>query len=144
MSLARFLADPFADVFDTRMSSFDPFQGEKGGMMSQWRPKVDVKETDNAIVLCAELPGVPRDQINIEVDNGVLTISGEKQQEKKEESEKYHRVERSYGKFSRSMSLPEGVTAEQIQATYNHGLLEVTLPKLQKKDKTGAKRINIK
>jgi len=144
MSLARFLGDPFADVFDTRLSYFDPFQGEKGGLMSSWRPKVDVKETDNAIVLCAELPGVPRDQINIEVDNGVLTISGEKQQEKKEESERYHRIERSYGQFSRSMSLPEGVTADQIQATYNHGLLEVTLPKIQKKEKAGAKRINIK
>lgn len=144
MSLARFFSDPFADAFDTRLSSFDPFLGEKGGLMSQWRPKVDIKETDKAIVLCAELPGVPRDQINIEVDNGVLTISGEKQQEKKDENEKYHRVERSYGKFTRSLSLPEGVTADQIQATYNQGLLEVTLPKVQKKEKTTAQRINIK
>ncbi len=144
MSLARFLGDPFADVFETRLA-YDPFQGaEKGGMLSAWRPKVDVKETDNAIVLCAELPGVPRDQINIEVDNGILTISGEKQQEKKEENERFHRIERSYGKFSRSMALPEGVTADQIQATYNHGLLEVTLPKIQKKEKAGVKRINIK
>lgn len=94
-----------------------------------WRPLCDVKETEKEIVVHAELPGVKKEDIHIELHNGFLTISGERKEEKKEEAEKYHRVERSYGKFARSVAVPEGVTEEQVKAKIDNGVLEVTLPK---------------
>jgi HSP20 family protein len=94
-----------------------------------WNPVCDIKETDKDYIVHAELPGVPKENINIELENGILTISGEKKEEKKEENEKYHRIERSYGKFSRSMTVPEGVTHDQIKAKFENGVLEITFPK---------------
>lgn len=92
-------------------------------------PSVDIKENDNAITVNAELPGMKKEDINISVENGVLTISGERSQEKKEESEKYHRVERSYGSFRRSFALPENVKEADIKASYSDGVLKVDVPK---------------
>jgi HSP20 family protein len=94
-----------------------------------WNPVCDIKETDKDFIIHAELPGVPKENINIQLENGILTISGEKQEEKKEEKEKYHRIERSYGKFSRSMTVPEGVTTDQIKAKFDNGILEISFPK---------------
>ncbi|KYQ89569.1 hypothetical protein DLAC_09522 [Tieghemostelium lacteum] len=101
-----------------------------GGQM--WKPSVDVKETENNLIIKADLPGMTKDQIQIEVDNGQLIISGERSSEKKEDNEKFHRVERSYGSFTRSFAVPEGCTAESINAHFDNGVLELTLPKLQK------------
>lgn len=80
----------------------------------------------------AELPGVKKEDIHLELQGGVLTISGEKKQEKKEENEKWHRVERFYGSFQRKMTVPEGVTEENIKAKFNNGVLEVEFPKAVK------------
>jgi len=96
-----------------------------------WKPICDVKETDKAILVHTELPGIPKECINVDVQNGMLTISGERCYEKKDENERYHRVERSYGKFSRSMALPEGVDNSKIVANYNNGVLELEIPKPQ-------------
>jgi HSP20 family protein len=98
-------------------------------LMRNWRPVCDVKETDQNLVVHAELPGVPKERVKVEFDNNILTISGERTYENKVEGEKWHRTERSYGKFSRSIAMPEGVDPAQISATYKDGVLEVTVPK---------------
>lgn len=96
---------------------------------ANWKPKVDVSENDTSIIVHAELPGLKKEEINVEFADGVLTLSGERKFEKKEENEKYHRIERSYGKFSRSLRLPEGVDPKDMQASYNNGVVELTIKK---------------
>jgi HSP20 family protein len=103
--------------------------------MTLWRPIMDIKETDKDMVLKAELPGVKKEDINIELENGVLTISGEKKEEKKEENERYRRSERCYGKFVRSLTVPQNLTQDQIKAKFDNGVLEVTFPKLYQEKK---------
>ena len=103
---------------------------------------MDLKEQGNNMVVHAELPGVKKEDINIDLTNGFLTISGEKKCHKKEDTDKYHRVERSFGKFSRSMTVPKEVTEDQIKATFNDGVLEVTWPKPMEK-KQSAKKITV-
>eukprot|EP00762_Andalucia_godoyi_P004523 ANDGO_05110.mRNA.1 17.7 kDa class I heat shock protein len=95
-----------------------------------WAPMMDVKETDKEIIVEAELPGLSKADIKIEVDhNNVLKIHGENKMEKKEDNEKWHRVERSWGSFQRSMRLPENANAEQINAKYDNGVLHLNIPK---------------
>ena len=98
-------------------------------MESQWWPKVDLSETKDALVVKAEIPGVEQKDISVSLQNGVLTITGEKRHENEEKDEHYHRVERAYGSFARSLTLPIGVEAEKVNATFKDGLLTVTLPK---------------
>jgi len=105
-------------------------------------PSVDVKENDNAITVHAELPGMKKDDINITVENGQLSISGERSQQKEEENEKFRRVERSYGSFRRSFTLPENVKEENIKASYNDGILTVELPKTAER-KPETKKITV-
>lgn len=100
-----------------------------GPVLANWSPKVDISENDKALNVHAELPGIKKEDIKLEVHNNTLTISGERKHEKKEDTEKYHRFERSYGKFSRSFSLPQGVDPATVQATYADGVLNVSIPK---------------
>ncbi len=120
-----------------------------------------MKETENNISVHAELPGMKKEDIQVDVHNGVLTLSGEKKEEKKEEKEHYHRyfsllpcylslslnilrrIERSYGKFTRSFALPNGVDASQITASFQDGVLELAIPKPQVKEPE-RKKIDIK
>lgn len=95
----------------------------------QWMPIVDIRETDDALLVQAELPGIDKKDIQLEVRDGVLTISGERRYEKDVKEENVHRVERAYGKFSRSFSLPSNVDADKVDATMKNGVLEVRLPK---------------
>jgi len=95
----------------------------------QWVPSVDIRETDDALLVQAELPGIDKKDIHLEVRDGVLTISGERRYEKDVKEENVHRVERAYGKFSRSFSLPSNVDADKVDATMKNGVLEVRLPK---------------
>jgi HSP20 family protein len=95
----------------------------------RWIPAVDVAESDSHLVLRADLPGLSEDDINIELDDNVLTISGERKFAHEERQGGYYRVERSSGSFRRSMRLPEGVDAEAITANFDRGVLEVTVPK---------------
>lgn len=114
---------------------FDRFFGQLGlGQSTQmWMPVVDVKETADDIQVTAELPGIAPDDVSVTVENGVLTISGEKKQEVVESKEdaNYHVFERRYGRFERSFTLPRTVDAERVKARFQNGVLHITLPKLQ-------------
>ena len=94
-----------------------------------WAPAVDIKETEEALQFKVELPGLAKEDVEITVENSVLTIAGERKFEKETKGENYHRLERSYGSFSRSFTLPTGVRAEQVEATFDQGVLNITLPK---------------
>jgi len=109
--------------------------------LGEWMPSVDVSETKNEIVVKAELPGMDPKEIDISLSNGSLLIRGEKKQEKEEKDENYHLVERSYGSFTRSVHLPEGVNRDKISASYKNGVLKVVLPKSEEAKK---KEIKIK
>ncbi len=97
-----------------------------------WTPAVDIYETDDAVVVKAELPGLEKNQIGVEVKDGILTLHGERKFEKEVAEENYHRIERAYGSFHRSFSLPSSVEQERIGAKFKDGVLEVTLPKLER------------
>jgi len=106
----------------------DTFLGRGTG--ASWNPAVDIHETSNELRLDVELPGIREEDIQIEVDNGMLSIRGEKSAEGKEGEEgRYHLVERSYGSFFRSFQLPQGVDEKQIRADFKNGVLEVSIPK---------------
>jgi HSP20 family protein len=98
---------------------------------SVWTPAVDIAEDDNGYVVKAELPGVKKDQVKITMQDNVLSIRGEKEEEKESRSSSYHRVERSYGAFERRFSLPSNVRQDGIDATFKDGILTVTLPKAE-------------
>ncbi|PIE31758.1 molecular chaperone [candidate division KSB3 bacterium] len=129
-------SDFFGDLTDMQQEMnrlFDEFFGERRAGLAdgQWMPAVDVSETDSELVVRAELPGMTHDDIAVNLQDNVLTLKGEKKQEKKDEKANYHRLERSYGRFSRSFSLPAGVKAEDIKANFKDGILEVSMPKAE-------------
>jgi HSP20 family protein len=97
--------------------------------LGAWLPPVDIAEEKDRILLTAELPGFKEDQIQIQMEGGVLTLRGERKFEEENEDRNYHRVERSYGQFVRSFTLPNNVDRENINASFHNGLLEVALPK---------------
>ncbi len=97
--------------------------------LAAWAPPVDIAEEKDRILITAELPGFKEDQIEIQTENGMLTLRGERRFEKESEGRSYHRVERSYGQFVRSFSLPNNVDREKIKADFSDGLLRVELPK---------------
>ncbi|MGE5748175.1 MAG: Hsp20/alpha crystallin family protein [Solirubrobacterales bacterium] len=115
---------PFADFGDLRDWLDQSFAGEGEG----WNPRIDVVKKESEIVLKADLPGVKPEEINVEVEDGVLTVSGEHEEKTEEKKERYLRRERRYGSFSRSMALPEGVKADDIEANTVDGVLELTIP----------------
>jgi len=94
-----------------------------------WAPAVDILETENELILKADLPEVKQDQIDIRVEDGTLTLRGERKFEAVKDGKGYHRIERSYGAFSRSFSLPDTVQSDGVKATFKDGVLTVTLPK---------------
>jgi HSP20 family protein len=94
-----------------------------------WAPPVDIYETDSALVLKADLPGVDPKDVDIRVENGILYLKGERKFEKEVKEENYHRVERSYGAFTRSFSLPNSIDTEHVKAEYKDGQLILTMPK---------------
>jgi HSP20 family protein len=104
-----------------------------GGEVSResWMPSLDVIETKDAIELKAELAGMNPEDIHLEVEENVLTLRGERRFEEKVEEDKYYRIERRYGSFSRSIGLPQNVNTEAIQANYENGVLQVTIPKVE-------------
>jgi HSP20 family protein len=98
---------------------------------SNWTPAVDISEHDDAYVVKVELPGVNKDDVKITVESNILTIRGEKKQEKETKKENYHRVERTYGAFERSFTLPTTVKNDKIDAAYKDGVLQIALPKAE-------------
>ena len=101
--------------------------GERG--LGTWFPRGDIVEEDERYRAVAEVPGLAKEDISISLDGNVLTISGEKKRQEADEGADFHRVERRWGKFSRSFSLPAEVDADSVEATYSQGVLEVVLPK---------------
>jgi HSP20 family protein len=112
----------FNTVFDT------PLPGN-GQTMRRWMPAMDLVESGDHFVLRADLPGMGEEDIKIEVEEGTLTISGERKAKHEANEEGYYRVERAFGSFSRSLTLPKGVDAEAVSASFDRGVLEVRIPK---------------
>lgn len=131
MALVRWEPGREVDSLQSEVNRvFDGFFGNGSASTSRrWVPAMDLIETDDAFVLKADLPGIGRDQVDIEVKDRVLTVSGERKAEHEDGSEGFYRVERSFGRFSRSMSLPDGVDADAITADFDGGVLEVRVPK---------------
>ncbi len=112
----------FGDLFASQES-------ETSGESTSWMPTVDISETENSFEILTELPGVTESDVRISVTDNLLTIKGEKQQEKETDDKNYHRVERRYGSFQRSFTLPRNVEAADIKAGYKDGVLTLTIPK---------------
>jgi HSP20 family protein len=120
------------DVASRLSRFFDDSPLSTGSTLGAWSPKVNITETSDELVLTAELPGLKEEDVHVEVENNVLSVSGEKSEERSEgdEERKYHLWERSYGSFQRSFTLPRSVQADAITAGYDGGVLTVRLPKV--------------
>jgi HSP20 family protein len=135
---ARELAAWPSDLFGIQREMnrmFDGFfnRGLQDGdsALTAWTPAVDIAERDDEYLVKVELPGVNKDDVKITLESNILTIRGEKKQEKETKKENYHRVERSYGSFERSLTLPTTVKSDKIDANYKDGVLMVSLPKAE-------------
>ncbi len=121
------------DSFQADMNRlFDGFfqaRGNGTGGHRRWIPAMDLVETEEDLVLRADLPGMTEDDVEIEIKDGVLTVSGERKAEHEEKEEGFYRVERAFGNFSRSLSLPQGIDAGAVGANFDNGVLEVRVPK---------------
>ena len=103
--------------------------GEEEFTLTEWIPPVDIAEDDKEYAIKVELPGVNKEDVRVSVEGGVLSITGERKAEKEEKNKKYHRIERSYGSFARSFTLPEGTASDKVSAEFKDGVLRVHLPK---------------
>jgi HSP20 family protein len=128
--------DPFRDIVTLREKMNRLFEdavtarGEERDMISStWTPSVDIYETGNEIVLTAEVPGIDEKDIDIKIENNTLSIQGERKFEKETKEENYHRIERSYGSFFRSFTIPHNVDQDKIEAEHESGVLRVVMPK---------------
>jgi HSP20 family protein len=137
MTLVRW--DPFRELEDmserlNRVFSRPSLRnsGKENLTVADWLPTVDISETEGEYLIKAELPEVKKEDVKVTVENGVLTLQGERRQEKEEKGRKFHRVERSYGSFVRSFSLPESVDEGAVKAEYKDGVLNLHLPKSER------------
>jgi HSP20 family protein len=145
MAIVRW--EPFRDLVSTHRDfdrlfreAFTPFFGEGDLSTRTWAPPVDIYETENDIVLKAELPGVDPKDVEVRVEDNTLYLKGERKFEKEVKDENYHRVERAYGSFARSFTLPNSIDSENVKADYKDGLLTLTMPK---REEAKPKRIKI-
>jgi HSP20 family protein len=145
MSITRY--DPFRDLRTLQdevnrlfSTNFTRSYGDEGIARGAWMPGVDIYENKDQIVVEAELPGMNREDFEVTVENNVLTLRGERRFEKRDEMDNYHRVERAYGTFTRSFTLPQTVSSEGASADYKDGVLRVVL---QKREEVKARRIEI-
>ena len=145
MTIVRY--DPFRDLrtlqeevnrlFSTNLTRTF---GDEGIGRGAWSPSVDIYENKDQIVLEAELPGMKQEDFDLSIESNVITLRGERRFEKTDDSDNYHRVERSYGAFTRSFTLPQTVSGEGATAEYSNGVLRVTLPK---REETKPRRIEV-
>jgi len=147
MAIVRW--EPFRDLLATQKEfdrlfreAFTPGFGEGEISTRTWAPPVDIFENENNIMLKAELPGVDPKDVEVRVEDNTLYLKGERKFERETQEENYHRVERSYGCFARSFSLPNSIDAEKVAAEYKDGLLTLTLPK-REEAKPKTIRINV-
>lgn len=132
--------DPFKELEDlqTRLTSalgrngWRKADGDQDTPLANWMPLVDITEDEHEFLIKAELPEIRKEDVRVSVENGVLAISGERRIEKDEKTTKFHRVERSYGSFMRSFTLPEVTDAAKVKAEFKDGMLKVHLPKDEK------------
>ena len=134
MSLIRW--DPFGDVdslfnrlMPGRLAQWSHSLEGNGGKALEWAPTADISETDKEYVIRADLPAVRKEDVQVTLDDGMITIKGERKQTKEEKGERYHRVERLYGSFERTFSLPDNVNAEAVRCESKDGVLTVHIPK---------------
>jgi len=132
MALVRW--DPWREIDDlfhryTRAVGSPRPAGEASTAPGDWSPQVDIAETDKEFVIKAEIPEVKKEDVKVTVENGVLTIRGERKQETEEKGKKFHRVERHYGSFTRSFTLPDNVDAAHIKASFKDGMLGLQIQK---------------
>ena len=132
-SALRDLENQFGRLFGEWSRDFDVFD-------RAWSPTVDLKETDDAYTLEADLPGMKKDEIDVSVMDNVVTLKGERKHEAETKEKGYHRVERRYGSFERSFEIPGGFQGDKISANYENGVLKVTLPK---REETKPKQIEV-
>jgi HSP20 family protein len=138
MTLVRW--DPFLELEDmsdrlNRMfnrPALPRTEGKEAMIVADWVPSVDVSETEGEYQIKAEIPDVKKEHVKVTLEDGVLTIQGERKQKQEEKGKKYHRVERSYGSFARSFTLPDLVDEEKVQAEFKDGVLSLRLPKSEK------------
>ena len=129
-TLARW--EPFRElaVLQNEMSRFmNGLLEGNGRTVQSWIPTADVWETDGEVVYSFDLPGIPEDKISVELDDGALTVKAEREREETVEDGRYHRIERRFGSFTRTIGLPQGVTEQDITAEVEHGVLEVHVRK---------------
>jgi len=127
MNLVRW--DPFADIDALFNRSLPRLSLRDTTRKLEWSPSADISETDSEFVIRAELPAVKKEDVQVLMDEGVITIRGERKQHKDEKSEKYHRVESFYGSFERSFSLPDNVNSDAVHCDSKDGILTVHIPK---------------
>src|SRR5216110_2343517 len=125
------------EEFQNRLSTLFGRPSRRGNgreeiTLPEWTPPADITEDDKEYLIKAELPEMEKEDVKVTVENGVLTISGERKFEKEEKKKKYHRVERGYGSFVRTFALPEDADADRVKAQFKQGILEVHLPKNEK------------
>lgn len=131
MQLTRF--DPFRELEDmsSRLSRFfgRPTRLEEADSIGLWAPPLDVQETEKEYLIKADLPAVGKEEVKVGIEDGILTVEGERKQEKEEKGKRFHRVERTYGRFVRRVSVPSDVDATMVSAEFKDGVLNVHLPK---------------
>ncbi|MDX6555537.1 MAG: hypothetical protein QOD86_1732 [Miltoncostaeaceae bacterium] len=137
-TMVRF--DPYRELTSLRDEMGRLFSRTFGEGASAWTPALDVIESKEAIVLKLDLPGMRADEVDIEVHDGVLTVKGERRFEDTVQEGQFHRLERSYGHFQRSLTLPKAVKADEITATFEDGVLEIRVPKA---DEVKPRRITV-
>jgi HSP20 family protein len=142
MTLIKY-SQPGRDIFGKRFSDImdEFFNDAVATRRDTFVPSIDISETEKQFVIDVEVPGVDKKDIELGIENNTLTISGERKFEKKEDNKQYHRVESHYGTFSRTFSLPDNVNTESINASYNNGILSITVDKSEQQMK---KQIKIK
>lgn len=129
--------NPFRELEDVnnRLNSIFgrlPVRAESGQEMlavTDWIPSVDISETDSAYLIKGEIPGVKKEDVKVTIEDGMITLRGERKQEKEDKGEKYHRIERCYGSFMRSFRLPDDAEESTVKAEFKDGMISVTLPK---------------
>ncbi|NIO47999.1 MAG: Hsp20 family protein [Candidatus Aminicenantes bacterium] len=139
--------DPFRDLITLRermnrlFEETFPSRGEEKELTARsWAPAVDIYEKENAIVLTTEVPGIDEKDIEIKIEDNTLTLKGERKFEKETKEEDYHRIERSYGSFHRSFTLPHYIDEDKINAEFENGVLKITMPK---KAELKAKKVKV-
>ncbi len=138
--------DPFRELFDLQRNINELFEGSLGKTtgestaLNTWTPSVDIYEDENSFLIKVDLPEINKEDVKVNLDNNVLSISGERRLENEDRREGYHRVERVYGQFYRSFTLPSNVNIESINAAFKDGVLRLRLPK---KEEAKPKQIEV-